>query len=308
MLGHGTQLSERFIGLCPVCKLPFDCLDHACERGEVTIVEAQPARQLPDPLDRIQIRAIGWQVTQYELGFLLRSPLCVKLGMVILGIIRDHDHPVPGPTAAPVQLAKKIPGGHRVKAGGFTLEQKLSISQTHGAEIANTFASGVVKQHRVVHLGWNPHSGAGTVLLKMNFINRPQVNGWIFCQCAEFFYAWLGPVGQLERLTGAACAAESPTGETASGTDAPLVPLRTSVPSSGRAFCHPKRRRLPLPSRPEFASRRFQRRPFESYLRVKEGQGVLPRSIRPGHPFQSDGPSSPPCATRHRAHWRLRGN
>jgi hypothetical protein len=49
----------------------------------------------------------------------------------------------------------------------------------------------VVKHHRIVHLGWHPHAGAGTVLLKMNFINRPQVNGGILCQCAEFFCARL---------------------------------------------------------------------------------------------------------------------
>jgi len=78
-------------------------------------------------------------------------------------------------------LAKKVPGCHGIKTGCFSLEEKLSIAQADSAEIADALASGMVKHHWVIHLGWNPHSSARTVLLKMNFINRPQINaaaGW----------------------------------------------------------------------------------------------------------------------------------
>src|ERR1022692_2227343 len=115
----------------------------------------------------------------------------------------------------------------------FALKEELTIPQTDGAEIADALARRMVKQHRILHLGWNPHSGAGTVLLKVDLINRPQINGGIFCQCAEFFYAWLVLAGQLEQLRGAVFAGENPTGETISGTDATLAPPQTSAPNSG---------------------------------------------------------------------------
>jgi hypothetical protein len=72
MLSHRAQLSEEFIGLLPVFELPFGGFDYFFQRGEITIVEAKPPRQFPDPLDRIQIRAIGRQETQFELRLLLR--------------------------------------------------------------------------------------------------------------------------------------------------------------------------------------------------------------------------------------------
>ena len=187
-------------------------------------------------------------------------------------------------------------------------EEKLSVPQTDSAEIADTLASGVVKHHRVVHLGRNPHAGAGTVLLEVNFINRPQINAGVSCQCAEFFYAWLVLAGQPEQLKAAVCAGESLTGETTSGTDAPLAPPRTSAPSNGRAFCHPRRRRLAHRTRPEFAARRSLRRPSEPDSSGKGGQDVLPRLIQPSHPFRSGESNSPPCAVRLPAHPPLRDN
>jgi len=133
--GHTTQPSERFIGLFPACKLPFNCLDHTCQRGEVTIVQAKTARQLPDALDRIQIRAIGRQVTQYELRFLLRSPFCMKLGVVILGIVRNDDYSTPGPTAAlsdQQHPVKAVIISRLVRATDFVLQR-----EDHGFGITN---------------------------------------------------------------------------------------------------------------------------------------------------------------------------
>jgi hypothetical protein len=65
MSGNGAQPSERFIGLFPIGELLFNCLDYAFQSGEVTIVQAKSAGQFPDALDRIQIRAVGRQVTQH---------------------------------------------------------------------------------------------------------------------------------------------------------------------------------------------------------------------------------------------------
>lgn len=146
-------------------------------------MEAQSARQLPDPLDRVQIRAIGRQIAQCELGFLLHPPTGVEFSVMILRIIGNDDDTAPRPAAA-LTLAQKTPSGHSVKAMIFALKEKLSVPQTDRAEIADTLARGVVKHHRVVYFRRNPHAGAGTVLLEVNFINRPQVHARISCQGA----------------------------------------------------------------------------------------------------------------------------
>ena len=99
MLGHSAQLPDRFMGPFPIFELTFNCLDHARQCGEVTIMEAQSARQFPDPLDRVQIWAIGRQIAQYELGFLLNPPIGVKFGMMILRIVNNDDYSAPGSAA-----------------------------------------------------------------------------------------------------------------------------------------------------------------------------------------------------------------
>lgn len=60
----------------------------------------------------------------------------------------------------------------------------------------------------------------------MNFSNRPHVRAWISCQRAELLHAWLVLAGQLGRLAGAVCAAESLIGETITGLDAASAPPR----------------------------------------------------------------------------------
>jgi len=192
MLGNSTKFPERLIRLRPARKPYFDRLHDAVQRREVTIVQSKPTSQFPDPFNRIQIRTVRRQVTHPKIGLLLGPPLGVKLGVVILGVIRDHHHLATGPAATLAQLTKKAPGGHGIKAGGFAREEKLSIAQTDGTEVTDALARGMVKDHRVIHLVSNPHAGAGAVLLKMNFIDCPQINALIPCQGAEFFLcaAW----------------------------------------------------------------------------------------------------------------------
>jgi hypothetical protein len=55
-------------------ELAFNGSNDAVQQAEVSIVEAQPTGQFPDPFDGIQIRAIGRQEVQAELGSLLVAP------------------------------------------------------------------------------------------------------------------------------------------------------------------------------------------------------------------------------------------
>ena len=308
ILGDGTQSSERLIGLRPRSKLLLDRSHNCRQSWKVAIVQAKTPRQFPDSLDWIQIRAIRRQVTQGEFRALLRPPIGVKLGMVIPGVIRNHDHSAFGSAAALTQFTKKAPGGHCIEAGEFAAEEKLTVTQTDGSEVANALASRMVENDRVVHLGWNPHSGTGAVLLKMNFIDSPQINRRVPRQYAEFFYARLALADRLEQLRVAVCGGESPIGEIVADIDAPSALPRTSAPDSVREFCHPKHHHLQLRPRADSGARRFQPWPVEPDLSAKAAPSVLPRSSQPNRIFQNDAPNSPPSEAHRPAHRRLHGN
>jgi hypothetical protein len=188
---YTTQSSQCLIRLHPSRELFFDCFHHRLQRGEVMVVQAKPAGQFPHPFDGIQIGTIRRQVVQRELGFLFRPPVRMQAGMMVLGVIRDDDHASSRATTAPAQFLKKVPRGDGVKTGRLPVEKKLAIAQPNSPEVADTLARGVVQHHRVFHLGRNPQATARTMLLKMDFIDGPQINGGIAGQRAEFFYARL---------------------------------------------------------------------------------------------------------------------
>jgi len=54
-------------------------------------------------------------------------------------------------------------------------------------QIANAFACRVVKQYRLLYFRWYPHAISGSVLLKMNFIDGPQINTILLYESADFF-------------------------------------------------------------------------------------------------------------------------
>src|ERR1019366_4641110 len=56
------------------------------------VVETQPTCEFPDPLNGIQIGAIGWQEVQAKLGLLLVTPLQMEFGTVVLGVVADGHH------------------------------------------------------------------------------------------------------------------------------------------------------------------------------------------------------------------------
>ena len=52
-------------------------------------MERLPARELPDSLNRIEFRTVGWQELERELSGVLFSPVFVQLGMVIPRVVYD---------------------------------------------------------------------------------------------------------------------------------------------------------------------------------------------------------------------------
>src|SRR5271166_3734299 len=91
-----TELTK--LGICtrPDSELRVDDLSELCQSGKVSIMDPEPAQELPNPLDRIEIGAVGRQEEQDETRLLEAAPF----GVVIPGVVEyDDDAATPAPAA-----------------------------------------------------------------------------------------------------------------------------------------------------------------------------------------------------------------
>ncbi len=155
----------------------------------------QFSRQLPNPLDGIQVGAVGWQEVQAHPTPTRVQKRFQRSSVVIACIVEDQNH---APVSCPMgeKLPKKLAEGEGVKSG-LLLGHQLSVPKIHGSEQRHGLASGSVEQHGVRVLGRNPHHGPRAMLLEMAFVQAPQINAGVVGEAAEFFYIAAGPPGPL---------------------------------------------------------------------------------------------------------------
>ena len=108
--------------------------------------------------------------------------------MVISGIVRNDHHVSPASRTALSKVFEKRMECHRVKLLLLSPKNQFPVTQTDRSKIANTPARGMVQQDRVPLLRWNPHQTTRSILLKMDFIRRPQIDSTIGGEPSEFFY------------------------------------------------------------------------------------------------------------------------
>ena len=146
---------------------------------------------------------------QDELRRLLASPIKMELGMVVSGIVgNDNDASSASRTDLSKVLEKRMER-HSVKLFLLSVENQFPVAQTDSSKIAHTLPCGVVQQYRVLVLWRYPHQTTRSILLKMDFIGRPQINFRIDCEPSEFFYMPPELQDRRGRSEGAACADES---------------------------------------------------------------------------------------------------
>lgn len=151
-------------------------------------MEAEAANQLPDSFDGVEIWAVWWKEEEMEIRPLLVTPLPMKNGVVIPGIIsNDHDAATGAARDLP-EFFIEAPGRLCVEPTLLLLREELSISKSYRTEIANGFAGRMVQQDRIFDFRRDPHATPRTMLLKMHFINSPEINLWVHGQSMEFFY------------------------------------------------------------------------------------------------------------------------
>ena len=106
---------------------------------------------------------------------------------MILSVVADRHHAATGLTTALLEHFKKLPEGFPVESSGLAPEQKLAISQAHGGEVADTFSRWMMIHNRVSGFRRHPRAATGTLLLKVHFVQRPEIYMVVAHQLAEFF-------------------------------------------------------------------------------------------------------------------------
>jgi hypothetical protein len=150
-------------------------------------VQTQTPGQFPDPLDRIQFWTVGWQEVQREARSLFVSPGLVESRFVIVGVVADNYYAALTSHAGSRQDFEKCQESLGVESTGLLAIDKLSVAQPNGPKVTNAFAGGMVEQNGILDFRRHPHPAAGTVLLKMNFVQRPQVHSTVPYQFLKFF-------------------------------------------------------------------------------------------------------------------------
>lgn len=160
-------------------------------------MSCQPARQFPNSLDGIQVRAVGRQEVESKPGPARVEKWPQQLRMVIARIVEDQDH-----AAASRSMRQELTQELLERQGielRLLLGHQLSVPEVHRSEQGHRFSRGSMEQHRVRIFRRNPHHRPRTVLLEVALIQAPQIHARITDEAAEFFYIAVGRPDPLEQ-------------------------------------------------------------------------------------------------------------
>ena len=307
MLFGGAKTSKNGIRSGPNLKLSIHVERKFSERREIVVVNPKSFKELPNPLDGIELRAVWWEEKQRKFRLFGIAPVGVKGGVVISGVINDDHDTSTRSGADAMQVAQEDPTGLSVEMTRGGKRAKFTVPQSNGTEVAGAFSCRSMQAYRVVDLGWHPHPAATSVLLEMNFIHRPQVDVRISRQQPEFFLQPLGRWDLMGQPLVAACAGEIPDDEKVADIAA-HAGLRRSVASKmSRAADHPTAGPAERSRPGSFAAPP----PLALFAResiAMASQRVRRRPIRRNLPARNDEPKFPPFWAHRPTAWPLRGS
>jgi hypothetical protein len=169
--------------------------------------------QLPDSLNRIELRTIRRQKIQPQFPPVIPQPELQQSGMMISGVIQNNHHLLVGGTMAKEvfqEFTKSLPV-EVVPLLGY----QSAIPQSDGSKHPDLFMRRSLPEDRIFDIERDPHYISRSVLLKMTLIQTPKVKVISSHEPTKFFYMPVGPPDWLLRLFPAACAVETPNGERA---------------------------------------------------------------------------------------------
>ncbi len=128
--------------------------------------------------------------------------------MVITRVVEDQYHCLSPPIMGQ-QLLKKGLEALGVELV-FAADDQTTVGFAHRAKYRHAFPRGGMKEDGVHNLRRHPHHAAGTMLLEMAFVLKPQLKGFASGEAQEFFYIAAGLRGQHGQGGDVACADGNP--------------------------------------------------------------------------------------------------
>lgn len=129
--------------------------------------------------------------------------------MVVLGIVNNDNYATAASRTDPSEVFKERKECHGVELLFLSLKNKFPVTQPDSSKIAYALSCWMMQQHRVILLRGNPHPATRSILLKMDFIGRPEIDSWIVYELSKFFYMPPELQDRIEQSKDAVCAGEN---------------------------------------------------------------------------------------------------
>ena len=129
--------------------------------------------------------------------------------MVVFGIISYDNYAAAASRTDVTKVLEERMECRGIELILLSLENELSIAQPDSTKVAYAFSCWMMQQHRVLLLRGHPHPAPRPILLKMDFIGRPEIYSWICHELSEFFYIPPEPRDRLEQSKAEVCAGGS---------------------------------------------------------------------------------------------------
>jgi len=166
--------------------------DQLIQGREVPVVGAESSRQLPNPFNGVEVRAVGGQEVENKPVLMLFEERLEGGGVMVASIVQHQYHA----SAPPMQIKKLFEEGLKCLGIEFFGQpgNKASLLDTNSAEHPRALSRGLMKHDRIGILGRDPHPATRAVLLEMALVQKPQINAVGEGEFLKFFYMfpWLG--------------------------------------------------------------------------------------------------------------------
>lgn len=183
--------------MTPSVEYTFNGIDHILQLGEVSVMSSFSPRDLPNPLDGVEFRAVGRHELQRKSLMTVQSPFSMKLSMVVSDVVDDQHNP---PSRVRTDLAQVFEEAKEclpVELVCFSAIDELAISDSHCSEISHALSCWMMENNRVFHIFRNPHAASGSMLFESDLVQGPDIDPLILQKSQQFFY--IPPAGRDQR-------------------------------------------------------------------------------------------------------------
>ena len=183
--------------MTPSVEYIFNGIDHILQPGEVSVMSSFSPRDLPNPLDGVEFRAVGRHELQRKSLMAVQSPFSMKLSMVVSDVVDDQHNPPSRVRADLPQVFEEAKKCLPIELVCFSAIDELAISDSHCTKISHALSCRMMEHNRVFHIFRNPHAASGSMLFEPDLVQGPDIDPLIPQKSQQFFY--IPPAGRDQR-------------------------------------------------------------------------------------------------------------